>query len=331
MAQLGGATPHRGAPPDPLHAASAPRSALPYAVLGAAVLIVSSAAIMIRLAQAEGIPSLSIAALRLGIAASILTPIVLARGGPEIRSLSRREVLLGAGAGAFLAAHFASWISSLAFTSVASSAALVTTNPIWIAIASWLLFKERPALGLALGIALAFGGSALLFLSDSRAAAHAGSEPLLGNSLALLGSLAICGYLLIGRGLRRRLALLPYIWLVYSSAAVVLVVLALATGNRLAGFSTFGWLMLAGLALGPQLIGHSAVNWALKYVSASFIAVVILGEPIGSALLAWLLLGEVLEVLQFSGFALLLGGIYLAARSERKDAASEQAQAAAES
>lgn len=301
-----------------------------YVVLAAAVLIVSSAAIMIRFAQKEGVPSLSIAALRLALAALILTPIALARGGKEIRALSGRDLLLGITAGGFLAAHFAAWISSLAFTSVASSVVLVTTNPVWIAVASWLIFKERPGIGLALGIAFALGGSALIFLSDSQASAQAGSSPLLGNTLALVGSFTICGYLLIGRGLRCRLSLLPYIWLVYSAAAIALVLLALATENPLTGFSAFAWLMLAGLAIGPQLLGHSAVNWALKYVSASFIAVVILGEPIGSAILAWLLLGEGFAVMQLAGFALLLIGIYLAAQNEKREAAVEQAEAASE-
>lgn len=301
-----------------------------YVVLAAAVLIVSSAAIMIRLAQKEGVPSLSIAALRLALAALILTPIALTQSGREIRALSKRDILLGIAAGGFLAAHFAAWISSLAFTSVASSVALVTTNPVWIAVASWLIFKERPSIGLALGIAFALGGSALIFLSDSQASAQAGSSPLLGNTLALVGSFTICGYLLIGRGLRRRLSLLPYIWLVYSAAAIALVLLALATGNPLTGFSAFAWLMLAGLAVGPQLLGHSAVNWALKYVSASFIAVVILGEPIGAAILAWLFLGEGFAVMQMAGFALLLIGIYLAAQNEKREAAAEQAEVASE-
>ena len=299
--------------------------ALPYFILGAAVLIVSSAAIMIRFAQREGVPSLSIAAMRLALAAIILTPIAFARNGSEIRALTRRDMLLGITAGVFLAAHFASWISSLAYTSVASSVALVTTNPIWIAVASWLIFKERPRIGLALGIAFAIGGSALIFLSDSQVSSAGGNAPLLGNALAVVGSLTICGYLLIGRGLRGRLSLLPYIWLVYSAAAAALVLLVLVTGNPLSGFSHFAWLMLFGLAIGPQLLGHSAINWALKYVSASFIAVVVLGEPIGSALLAWLLLGEGFAGLQLGGFALLLIGIYLAARNERREIVTEAA------
>jgi drug/metabolite transporter (DMT)-like permease len=293
-------------------------STLAYAILAGAVLIVSGAAIMIRYAQAEGVPSLSIAAWRLALAAIVLTPLVFATRRSDLARLTARQWGFGAASGMFLAAHFASWISSLAFTSVASSVALVTTNPIWIAVASWLFLRERPSGLLALGILSAIGGSALIFLSDSQAGASAGTNPMLGNALAVIGSLTVCGYLLIGRKLRAEVSLLPYIWIVYSAAAITLVVLALASGKPLVGFSDFAWLMLAGLAFGPQLLGHSAVNWALKHLSASFIAVAILGEPIGSALLAWLFLGEKFAALQLAGFAALLVGIYLAARAEGK-------------
>jgi drug/metabolite transporter (DMT)-like permease len=131
-----------------------------------------------------------------------------------------------------------------------------------------------------------------------------------------VGSLTVCGYLLIGRHLRKSVSLLPYIWLVYSSAAVALVAAAIFSGANLVGFSSTAWICLVGLAIGPQLFGHSAINWALKHVSASFIAIVILGEPIGSALLAWLIFGEQFAPLQLAGFAMLLAGIYLASRGE---------------
>ncbi|MBL8516869.1 MAG: DMT family transporter [Betaproteobacteria bacterium] len=287
-----------------------------YIILAGAVLIVSSAAIMIRYAQADGVPSISIAAWRLSLAALVLTPLVLATRRPALAALTAREWGFGLASGAFLAAHFAAWISSLAYTSVASSVALVATNPIWIALASWLILKERPSGLLALGIASAIGGSALIFLSDSRAGTSVGADPVLGNLLAVVGSLTVCGYLLIGRKLRARVALLPYIWLVYSASALCLMAIALASGQKLFGFSDFAWLMLAGLALGPQLLGHGAFNWALKHLSASFIAVATLGEPVGSAILAWLFLGEKFAVLQLCGFAALLVGIYLAAKAE---------------
>jgi drug/metabolite transporter (DMT)-like permease len=133
---------------------------------------------------------------------------------------------------------------------------------------------------------------ALKHLSASFIAVAVVTNLMLGNLLALVGSLTVCAYLLIDRKLRAGVGLLPYIWLMYSASALCLMALALISGQKLLGFSDFAWLMLAGLALGPQLLGHSAVNWALKHLSASFIAVAILGEPVGSAILAWLFLGE---------------------------------------
>ena len=297
---------------------------LPYAVLGTALLIVSSAAILIRVAQAEGVPSISIAAWRLTIAAAILWPIAFAKASKEIRDFRTKDWLFGTASGLFLAIHFAAWISSLAHTSVASSLALVSTNPIWIALVSWLFFREKPGVWLQIGIAAAICGSALIFLSDARLAHSSDGgnpmlgNPMLGNTLALIGSLTVCGYLLIGRRLRTTMSLLPYIWLVYSFAAVALMIAAIADGATLNGFSSAAWSCLFALAIGPQLLGHSAFNWALKHVSATFIAIVILGEPIGSAVLAWLIFDERFATLQFAGFAMLLVGIYLASKGERK-------------
>ncbi len=281
------------------------------------MLIVSSAAILIRVAQAEGVNSITIAAWRLTIAAALLWPLAWAKSSKEISALTRRDWLLGGAAGIFLALHFAAWISSLGFTSVASSTALVTTNPIWIALVSFLFFREQLGRWLVFGIAAAILGSALIFLSDARLVeGSGGSNPMLGNALAVVGSLTVCGYLLIGRRLRKTMSLLPYIWLVYSSAALALLLTAVLSGAALHGFSSLAWVCLIALALGPQLLGHSAINWALKHVSATFIAITILGEPIGSALLAWLIFGERFAPLQLTGFAMLLAGIYLAARGE---------------
>ena len=292
---------------------------LPYAILAAAVLIVSSAAILVRFAQAEGTSSIAIAAWRLTIAAAILAPIVVRKCRPLIAALTKRDWALGLLAGIFLALHFAAWISSLGYTSVASSTALVATNPVWIALVSWLVFRERLANWLVIGIAAAIGGSALIFFSDVQHATNTASDhSLLGNLLAVIGSLTVCGYLLIGRKLRATISLLPYIWLVYSAAALTLMLTAAFNGVALFGYSTLAWSCLIALALGPQLLGHTAFNWALKHVSATFIAIAILGEPIGSALLAWLIFDERFAPLQLAGFCLLLTGIFLASRGERE-------------
>lgn len=288
----------------------------PYLVLACGVVVVSTAAILVRLAQAEGASSLSIAAGRLAIAAIVLAPLVWARVGAELRRLSARELLLPAASGFLLALHFWTWIASLEYTSVASSTVLVTTNPLWVAIASAFLLRERPGAATIAGIALTVFGSGLIFVSDT-GRADAGAAPALGNSLALVGALAASGYLLIGRALRGRIGLLAYVWLTYSTAAVTLVLAAFVTGQGVGGLTPNAWWFIVALALGPQLLGHTAFNWALRRLTATFVAIAILGEPVGSAALAWLMLGERFGVLQFVGFVLLLAGIFLAARSER--------------
>jgi drug/metabolite transporter (DMT)-like permease len=292
-----------------------PSRARVLAVLGAGVLVVSTASILIRWLQADGVPSLAIAAWRLAFAAVILVPMLLARCRGELAALAGRDWVLAIASGAFLAAHFATWILSLEHTSVASSVALVTTNPIWIGIASWFVFRERLGAVMVLAIALAIAGSAVIFLADSGAAAGAGPDPQLGNALAVAGSLAVCGYLLIGRRLRRGMSLLAYVGIVYTTAAACLMPVAAAAGASLGGFAPTAWLMLLALALGPQLLGHSSFNWALKYLSATLVALAVLGEPVGSTILAWLLLGEAVGLVKVAGMALLLGGIFLAAQA----------------
>ena len=297
---------------EPGKAAAAPLRA--YVILGAGVLVVSTAAIMIRYAHAEGVSSLAIAAWRLTLAALVLLPFTAARAGAELRRLSWRQWGLALAAGVFLGIHFASWILSLEYTSVASSVALVTTNPIWIALFSWAFLRERLSARLSGAIALALAGSTAIFLADE--VSSAAPQPLLGNLLALLGSFTVCGYLLIGRKLRAAISLLPYISIVYGCAALCLLVAALAAGIRLGGYSTLAWALLAGLALGPQLFGHSAVNYALKHLSATVVAVAVLGEPIGSSIFAWLLFDEAIGPVKLAGMGLLLCGIFLAAVSK---------------
>ncbi|MCU0490556.1 MAG: DMT family transporter [Chloroflexaceae bacterium] len=298
---------------------------VPYVVLAIGVLVVSSAAILVRLAQDLAVPSLTIAAGRLGLAALILTPLAWRSAGPELRQLPRRDMVLAGAAGLFLALHFAAWVSSLAYTSVASSAALVATNPLWVALASLLLFRERLRLSVAVAVGLTLLGTLCILWSDGGTTAT--SNPLLGNALALLGALTVTGYFLIGRDLRRRMSLLCYIWLVYSSAAVTLGLVALVSGQQILGFPPVAYLLLLALALGPQLLGHTAFNWSLRYLSATFVTIAILGEPVGAALLALLLFNETFAPFQLAGFVLLLLGIGVAALGEQQAASSPPASA----
>ena len=287
-----------------------------YGVLAGGVLIVSTASILIRWAQAEGVPSLAIAAWRLTLASLVLLPLVWIKAGVEVRAVPRGRLMLAAASGVFLALHFASWIASLQYTSVASSVALVTTNPIWIALFSVLVLRERmPALRIT-AVALALAGSGVILWADTGVTTTSAPQPALGNTLALIGSLTVCGYLLIGQKLRAGMSLLAYIGLVYGGAAVCLMAAALLSGTVLWGYSVLAWGCLAGMALGPQLLGHSAFNYALKHLTPTTIALTVLGEPVGSAVLAWSLFGEAIGMAKLAGMALLLGGIFLAARTE---------------
>lgn len=296
---------------------SAPARWLPFVVLGIGLTAISFGAVLARLAQAEGVSSLAVATWRLGLAAIIVTPIALMQSRQDLARLSRRQMLMALAAGFFLALHFATWISSLEYTSVASSTALVTTNPLWIGIASFVLFREKPGLMMVGGIALSLAGSLFIFWSDSQSIG-VGSDPMLGNMLALAGSWCFSAYLLIGRRLRAGLGLSAYIWLAYGAAGLFLFAASGIGGVSLFAHSSVAWLVLLGMALGPQLLGHTSYNWSLRYVSATFIAVVTLGEPVGSAILAFVIFGEGFAPLQFVGFSLLLMGIYLAARGEQR-------------
>ena len=294
---------------------AAPPRWLPFVVLGIGLVAISFGAVLARFAQGFGLPSLAIAAMRLGFATLLITPVAVWRSRRVLLAMTRRQGLLALGAGFFLALHFATWISSLEYTSVASSTALVTTNLLWIAIASYLFLGEKPGRLMLVGMVVSIGGSLLIFWSDSSRSAP-GSNPLLGNSLAIVGSWCFSAYLLLGRRLRASLPLPAYIWLAYGAAALLLVGACGAWAVPLSGYAAPAYLFALGLALGPQLLGHTAYNWSLKHVSPTFVAVVTLGEPVGSAALAWFFFDESFALLQGAGFVLLLGGIYLAARGE---------------
>jgi len=279
-----------------------------YFILTIGVIAVSFAAIFIRLA--EEAPFLVIAAYRLCIASLIIVPVAWIRSGSEIRSLPRRKIILALISGIFLTLHFGLWIASLSYTSVATSAVMVTTTPIFVAIASYYLFKETITRQTMLGIAISVVGAVIIGYGNWMI----GPNPFLGGTLALLGALAVVGYMLIGRTLMRSIGLLSYISLAYGSAAVFLLLSALAFGYSLTGYSssTYTWLVL--LAFVPQLIGHSSINLSLRYLPATLITIAVLGEPIGATILAIFILNETPSLSEIGGGILILLGIFIAFR-----------------
>jgi len=284
-------------------------------VLAFGVACVSTAAVLIRLAQAE-VSSLAIAAYRMAFAAAILVPIALAKGGlGRLSGGERRRVVA---AGGVLAAHFALWIASLEHTSVASSVVLVTTNPLFVALAEPVVFRTRLRGGLVAGILVAVLGAAVVGLGDAGHGPHA----LGGDGLALAGAMAAAAYFLIGRSVRARVGLLPYVTRVYATAAALLVAAALATGEAMVGYSAETWGTLVLLAAVPQVLGHSSFNWALRHLSASLVSGAVVAEALGSTLLAWWLLGEAPPATALGGGLLIVAGLALAVRDETRRVAS---------
>jgi drug/metabolite transporter (DMT)-like permease len=295
---------HHGKPP--LHA---------YLALAVGVLAVSTGAIFVRYAQQEA-ASLTIAAYRMGIAFVVVLIPTLIKHRRELQSLTYRDLGLAATSGLFLAVHFATWVYSLELTSVAISVVMVNTAPLWVGLLTPLIARERLAPATVLGIAMSVIGAVAIgwgLKGDGDS-----SNDLLGGALATIGAVGLAVYLLIGRNLRRRHSLGVYVTVCYGAAAGYLSLAAIGTGQQVTGFSPSIWFYLIGLALVSQILGHTTNNWALRFFSASLIAVALLGEPICSTLLAYVLFHETLSAIQVGGAALILVGIYLAARAERR-------------
>jgi drug/metabolite transporter (DMT)-like permease len=274
-----------------------------YLLLPIGIIAISTASIFIKLCDA---PALVIAAYRLTIASLLLAPFA---GYKKIwQSWTRYESRWLILSGIFLALHFAFWIASLKFTSVASSVVLVSTNSLFVGLGARLFLKEPLGWNLIVGIALSFLGSGLISFGD----AALSKEALMGDGLALLGAITASGYLLIGRKMRKGQDLLSYIFPVYSAGAIVLIIISLAFQKPFFGYSSPTYLFLFLLALIPQLIGHTTFNWALKYLPASMVAIAILGEPVGSTILAFFILGEGLTPFKIIGGILIFAGILIA-------------------
>ena len=284
---------------------AASRIALP--AVAVAVLAVSAAAIFIRLAEA---PALAIAFWRNALGVMVLLPIALYRRDAFPRG---RALWAGVASGVALGAHFGFWISSLDYTSVAASVVLVCTQPVFVAILAFLVFGERTSPLSFAGVLVALAGT-MVIASDG----SVGSATLFGNALAVVGATTVAVYVLIGRSLRvTGVGVLPYSVVVYSSASATLLPAALFAGAPLSGYSWETWFWLWVTTLGPQILGHTVLNWALRYVDASIISGTILAEPVISALLAWLVLAEEPGPTTLLGGAVVLAGLYFLLRGYR--------------
>jgi drug/metabolite transporter (DMT)-like permease len=294
-------------------------------IIGIGILSVSTAAIFIRLALRDaGNPgvgfSLVLAASRLTLAALMLLP----TWKNFHRTPAEPPALYYSGAsGLFLALHFATWITSLSYTSIAASTTLVTTNPIWVALLSWIWFGERPTVLTSAGITIACLGGVLVALEEM-GPQISGSQPLLGNFLALVGSWAISLYFLLGREAQRKgLSIGHHVVLVYTIAALTLLPLPLLFGVSYIGYSYSVYIYIALMALFPQLIGHTSFNWAVRWISPTFVTLLILMEPLGSGLLGILAFGEIPTAQVIVGAITILIGVAIAAVGTQKSCSSK--------
>ena len=300
----------------------------PYVVLAIGLAAVSSSAILIRFAQADGAPSLVISAWRLGLATLILTPIVIAKYRTQLAQLDRTAIGLLVLSGVLLGVHFASWITSLEYTSVTSSVVLVSTSPLWVVLAVPVFLKERWTRLILITVLIAVAGAVVISLTGNAGTAPRQDSPMFGNGLAVIGAIAIAGNYMIGRRVRATLDVIPYSWLTYAIAAIVVMVAVVITRQPVTGLapSAYFWMTLVGLI--PQLIGHSAYNYALGYLSAAYVSLTILVEPIGSAILAAMFLAEQPTGGQIVGGAVVLFGLVLASREESRSVRQVEQEAA---
>jgi drug/metabolite transporter (DMT)-like permease len=258
----------------------------PYLVLLLGVLFVSCGSILVRFAAA---PPLALSFYRMGLAALCMAPVAALPTGRAWPRLSARARLALLASGIALALHFATWVTSLSYTSIASSVLLVNTAPLFAVAFSRLFLHETPSRTVIAAIGVALAGAALIAAGDWSASPHS----ITGSLLALAGAVCLALYHVAGRGLRDAMPLTAYVFLVWSIAAAVLVAMCLVGGVPLGGYDARALACFAGLALVPTLAGHGLVNRSLRLLPAPTVGLFLLGEPLGASLLGYLFFGEI--------------------------------------
>jgi drug/metabolite transporter (DMT)-like permease len=283
----------------------------PGAALVGGIFAVSTGAIFARLAEA---PALVTAAYRVTIAVLVLAPFCIVLSRHALLAMTRRQFAMGAAAGTFLALHFATWIASLDYTSVANSVVLVNTNPLWVGLLSPVVTGERVHRLTAVGIGLSLLGGCLIGYGDMTT----DSGALRGDLLAVAGGMCAAAYLMLGRNLRKQLPVSAYVLVCYGCAAVVLWLMVALFRQPVTGFSTGTWGAFLGMALIAQVIGHTSYNWALGWVTPGLVAVSLLGEPVCASIMAYFLFDEGITVLKLLGGLVILSAIILSALGENR-------------
>ena len=298
----------------------------PWLVLALALLAISTSGPLVRASFAD---PLAIAVYRIGFSLVVVAIALLATGTwRELRRIRLAELLIALGAGAMLALHFWSWNASIHLTTVAASVVLVNMHPPFVALLSTFWLREKPRPMQWAGIAIAMIGAAIVAASDAGDlfAGSGSSRALLGDGLALIGAVTVALYFVAGRRLRGGYSLWPYVAVVYGAAFVVLVAIASARSVPLTGYPPRELFIFAALAAGPMLIGHTGMNYALRYLPAYIVNLTVLGEPVGATIIAFLVpsIREVPAAATIIGGLVTLAGIGIAAlrRGTRMGAAA---------
>ena len=273
-----------------------------YILLAVGIFFLSLSGILIKIAVA---PPLITAFYRMFFTVLLLTPYFLYKHRDKARYfLDYRPLVVGF----LLAVHFILWISSIQYTDIANSVIFVALQPLFTIILEYFFAREDLNEGAIIGIIMAVIGSSIISIGDF----YQLGEKLFGNFLALSAALFASSYLFIGRGVRKKLDYFPYLYILYSYAALVLGIAVYFLDIPFGGYGVKNYLIFLGLAVGPTLIGHSILNYAVRYLPTSIVSLSILGEPILTTFLAWLLLKEEVMLTTIIGGAFILGGIYLA-------------------
>lgn len=273
-----------------------------YILLAVGIFFLSLSGILIKIASA---PPLITAFYRMLFTVLLLSPYFLIKHRDKARYfLDYRPLLVGF----LLAVHFILWISSIQYTDISNSVIFVALQPLFTIILEYLFAREDLKEGAVIGIIMAVIGSTVISIGDL----YQLGDKLFGNFLALSAALFASSYLFIGRGVRKKLDYFPYLYILYTYAALFLGVGVYIFDIPFSGYGLDNYLVFLGLAVGPTLIGHSILNLAVRYLSTSIVSLSILGEPILTTFLAWLLLNEEVRLTTMIGGVFILGGIYLA-------------------
>ncbi|HEY1952476.1 MAG TPA: DMT family transporter [Gemmatimonadaceae bacterium] len=296
-------------------------SAKPYWILALSVLGISFAGPLVRLSTADAV---TIAVWRLGFSLVIVAGFLVTTGEwRDWRHLTWRRFVLAALGGVSLGLHFWAWNASIHLTTIAASVTLVSMQPAIVATISAIALREAPTRVQIAGIAMAIVGAMIIAAPDlSGGLAPSGNAPLLGNLLAISAALVAAVYYSIGRSLRKALGVWAYVGIVYSTAFVTLWLIAELRGIALAPQPPREIAIFAGLALGPMLLGHTGMNWALKFLPAYVVNLTVLGEPVGATLLGAVIpsIRQIPSVATLVGGAIVLGGVIVAAGGSRSTA-----------